>query len=311
MNSDTRNASVCLQERKISRPENQLRVQCNELVGWLQITKSIMSNFFIRSIDSSTFSIQINIKNSISTKVNSQNHQNVDGKEISVVCLLRKHLSVNNGRGYLPLHDFQGSLRFFGIQCWFMWYVSSRGKVPGTSFPRESSWVLTLILIPGYVIGTAAYHTGSSPDSRTMATLKENGICDYKHRARKVPTSLPRSILHWYLMSVRCDWGWDSYVNIYPRFPSTISRTLITSLQWIKIISKIYFPYRGERRVKLKLCCLESMLEVPVPRRWMILTMGGMMDLKRLMNSVQGFRRISWRRHSRMLRFDGGWELDI
>ncbi|TGO37176.1 hypothetical protein BHYA_0104g00340 [Botrytis hyacinthi] len=34
--------------------------------------------------------------------------------------------------------------------------------------------------------GTAAYHTGSSPDSRTMATLRENGICDYKHKARKV-----------------------------------------------------------------------------------------------------------------------------
>ncbi|QSZ36776.1 hypothetical protein DSL72_006659 [Monilinia vaccinii-corymbosi] len=34
--------------------------------------------------------------------------------------------------------------------------------------------------------GTAAYHTGSSPDSRTMATLRENGICDYKHQARKV-----------------------------------------------------------------------------------------------------------------------------
>ncbi|TGO07079.1 hypothetical protein BTUL_0335g00050 [Botrytis tulipae] len=34
--------------------------------------------------------------------------------------------------------------------------------------------------------GTAAYHTGSSPDSRTMATLRENGIRDYKHKARKV-----------------------------------------------------------------------------------------------------------------------------
>jgi low molecular weight phosphotyrosine protein phosphatase len=36
--------------------------------------------------------------------------------------------------------------------------------------------------------GTGAYHTGDSPDSRTMATLKENGITDYRHRARKFRT---------------------------------------------------------------------------------------------------------------------------
>ncbi|PQE23371.1 phosphotyrosine phosphatase protein [Rutstroemia sp. NJR-2017a WRK4] len=34
--------------------------------------------------------------------------------------------------------------------------------------------------------GTAAYHSGSPPDHRTMDTLRENGITDYKHRARKV-----------------------------------------------------------------------------------------------------------------------------
>jgi len=34
--------------------------------------------------------------------------------------------------------------------------------------------------------GTAAYHTGSSPDSRTMSTLEDNGITDYEHAARKV-----------------------------------------------------------------------------------------------------------------------------
>jgi hypothetical protein len=34
--------------------------------------------------------------------------------------------------------------------------------------------------------GTAAYHTGERPDSRTMATLKANGITDYVHSARKV-----------------------------------------------------------------------------------------------------------------------------
>jgi len=34
--------------------------------------------------------------------------------------------------------------------------------------------------------GTGAYHVGSEPDSRTMSTLKANGILDYDHAARKV-----------------------------------------------------------------------------------------------------------------------------
>jgi low molecular weight phosphotyrosine protein phosphatase len=33
--------------------------------------------------------------------------------------------------------------------------------------------------------GTGAYHLGSSPDRRTMATLKANGITDYTHSARR------------------------------------------------------------------------------------------------------------------------------
>ncbi|KAF1936870.1 phosphotyrosine protein phosphatases I [Clathrospora elynae] len=33
--------------------------------------------------------------------------------------------------------------------------------------------------------GTGAYHIGSPPDSRTMATLAKNGITTYKHSARK------------------------------------------------------------------------------------------------------------------------------
>jgi low molecular weight phosphotyrosine protein phosphatase len=36
--------------------------------------------------------------------------------------------------------------------------------------------------------GTGAYHTGSTPDSRTMRTLKANGVNRYKHAARKVAT---------------------------------------------------------------------------------------------------------------------------
>lgn len=34
--------------------------------------------------------------------------------------------------------------------------------------------------------GTAAYHQGDPPDSRTMATLEQNGITDYDHEARRV-----------------------------------------------------------------------------------------------------------------------------
>lgn len=37
--------------------------------------------------------------------------------------------------------------------------------------------------------GTGAYHTGNSPDSRTMSTLEDNGITDYRHAARKVEFS--------------------------------------------------------------------------------------------------------------------------
>jgi len=37
--------------------------------------------------------------------------------------------------------------------------------------------------------GTGAYHTGSSPDSRTMSTLEDNGITDYNHAARKIHQS--------------------------------------------------------------------------------------------------------------------------
>ncbi|EED18863.1 low molecular weight phosphotyrosine protein phosphatase, putative [Talaromyces stipitatus ATCC 10500] len=34
--------------------------------------------------------------------------------------------------------------------------------------------------------GTGAYHTGDSPDYRTMATLKQHNITNYNHAARKV-----------------------------------------------------------------------------------------------------------------------------
>jgi low molecular weight phosphotyrosine protein phosphatase len=34
--------------------------------------------------------------------------------------------------------------------------------------------------------GTAAYHTGDRPDSRTMSELRKNGLTNYKHSARAV-----------------------------------------------------------------------------------------------------------------------------
>ncbi|MCJ1341525.1 hypothetical protein MMC09_006821 [Bachmanniomyces sp. S44760] len=34
--------------------------------------------------------------------------------------------------------------------------------------------------------GTGAYHTGDSPDPRTLDTLRDNGINDFEHDARKV-----------------------------------------------------------------------------------------------------------------------------
>ncbi|KKA26884.1 hypothetical protein TD95_003260 [Thielaviopsis punctulata] len=34
--------------------------------------------------------------------------------------------------------------------------------------------------------GTAAYHVGDPPDSRTMSTLEDNGINNYVHKGRKV-----------------------------------------------------------------------------------------------------------------------------
>ncbi|KAG5994076.1 hypothetical protein E4U52_001439 [Claviceps spartinae] len=36
--------------------------------------------------------------------------------------------------------------------------------------------------------GTAAYHSGEQPDSRTLSTLHDNGITTYKHAARRVKT---------------------------------------------------------------------------------------------------------------------------
>ena len=37
--------------------------------------------------------------------------------------------------------------------------------------------------------GTDAYHVGDSPDPRTMSTLEDHGITDYKHAARKLQKS--------------------------------------------------------------------------------------------------------------------------
>ncbi|KAF7188403.1 Low molecular weight phosphotyrosine protein phosphatase [Pseudocercospora fuligena] len=34
--------------------------------------------------------------------------------------------------------------------------------------------------------GTGAYHAGDRPDSRTLSVLEDNGLTDYKHKARRV-----------------------------------------------------------------------------------------------------------------------------
>lgn len=47
----------------------------------------------------------------------------------------------------------------------------------------------TSLLNRNSCIFTAAYHTGESPDSRTMSTLESNGVTDYRHAARKFKTS--------------------------------------------------------------------------------------------------------------------------
>ncbi|KAI8630027.1 phosphotyrosine protein phosphatase I superfamily [Xylariaceae sp. FL1651] len=37
--------------------------------------------------------------------------------------------------------------------------------------------------------GTGGYHVGDEPDSRTLSTLKDNGITNYKHAARRLRDS--------------------------------------------------------------------------------------------------------------------------
>ncbi|KAI1200268.1 phosphotyrosine protein phosphatase I superfamily [Nemania serpens] len=37
--------------------------------------------------------------------------------------------------------------------------------------------------------GTGGYHIGDAPDSRTLSTLKENGIMNYRHEARRLRDS--------------------------------------------------------------------------------------------------------------------------
>lgn len=38
--------------------------------------------------------------------------------------------------------------------------------------------------------GTAAYHVGDVPDSRTMSTLEDHGIRDYEHFGRQVISTI-------------------------------------------------------------------------------------------------------------------------
>lgn len=55
-----------------------------------------------------------------------------------------------------------------------------------TSKPPYSDWIQKVDSS-----GTGAYHVGDSPDDRTMDTLEEHGITDYKHKARKASQKDP------------------------------------------------------------------------------------------------------------------------
>ncbi|OAA56802.1 low molecular weight phosphotyrosine protein phosphatase [Cordyceps fumosorosea ARSEF 2679] len=76
--------------------------------------------------------------------------------------------------------------------------VDSCGTGEASSFPLHRfaafrlwrrQWLFSLADDWVYPSTAAAYHTGESPDDRTMATLEENGITDYDHAARRFATS--------------------------------------------------------------------------------------------------------------------------
>lgn len=129
--------------------------------------------------------------------------------------------------------------------------------------------------------GTGAYHTGSSPDSRTMSTLEDNGIDDYDHAARKVlPYYLP---MHEMGIMKRL------YTNlrmICYRFTHRTFKSSITSSQWIEITSEIFKESINELEAMQRLCYLGSMQGRSARRRSMILTMEREMALRLRMSSA-------------------------
>jgi len=44
-----------------------------------------------------------------------------------------------------------------------------------------------------FISNLGGYHIGDEPDSRTLATLRDNGITNYQHEARKVSRRNNRS----------------------------------------------------------------------------------------------------------------------
>ena len=123
--------------------------------------------------------------------------------------------------------------------------------------------------------GTGAYHTGSSPDSRTMSTLEDNGITDYNHAARKVSGSICME---------------DRVSHLLPRSISPTSKSSTTSLLWTGTTFGIFKESTNELAARQRSCCSESMLE----RRWlkksMILTMEGEMASRLLMSRTCVFQ---------------------
>ncbi|MCJ1229712.1 hypothetical protein MMC12_006381 [Toensbergia leucococca] len=65
--------------------------------------------------------------------------------------------------------------------------LSGRSPMAEATFRSLSSSESRISLVDS--AGTGAYHTGDSPDPRTISTLEDKGIGDYEHGARKIRSS--------------------------------------------------------------------------------------------------------------------------
>ena len=118
--------------------------------------------------------------------------------------------------------------------------------------------------------GTGAYHSGSSPDSRTMSTLEDNGITDYDHAARKVSAN---RFSHYRRLPLH-------------RFTLLISRSLTSSLRWTVTIFETCRDFISELVAKHLSSCLENSVGRNGRKRLMTPTMEDEMVLRKLTNNL-------------------------